>query len=348
MLSHLKDIKLMWLSQPRKKLLLFMAFEIFLIVCAICSNFVSTVIVNIIHSFDSLKATALQNALLIVKSEKYLGVFFEESLQAWHISKLGALRFWNAYYAFAHPFFAITTLILLLLRAIWYSLSRKSWILVNQSDSPPPFYNPSTKEKSFFSLKFSMSSLSPVEQYVFIRSIYLTSIGISLFSFILAPTMPPRLLNDCSFKNLDNNLLGACIPDYRFIDTIGTKGSIFFTWSDPGVQSFANPYASLPSQHALVAFWVALIWFLLIGLLKYYSPSYSFASKSSYFFAKFIRYSVFIYPLITTYCIFVTANHFLIDVVFGILCLLLGYTIIIIYYAKFRPQPRKTDEELPL
>ncbi|PVU93119.1 hypothetical protein BB561_003449 [Smittium simulii] len=309
MLEKTMDIYARLTASPKTRILLFLAFEIAIIAIAFTTNFSSAYIHKKTLPFETFREKATNSALLIVKIEKSLGIYFEEALQKWHLENIGGLRLWNAYYAAAHPFFAITTILFLLLRSAWHFFKHDSWTLLSQPDSSGA-YSSSTPSSIF---KINLKLLSPFEQYIFIRTVYLLSIFISFISFVLAPAMPPRLLNDCSFKTPAGLNMGACLTEYPYIDTIGTHGSIFFTWSDPSVVSLNNPYASMPSQHALVAFWVALAWFVLSGLSKYSTRAFYFRNKSRYYAFLALRYSTILYPILTTYCIFVTANHFFLD-----------------------------------
>ncbi|OMH84588.1 hypothetical protein AX774_g1886 [Zancudomyces culisetae] len=66
-----------------------------------------------------MKARAIRNGVRITEIEKALGMFVEESIQQWALSGenpekvTSRIKFWNDYYAFAHPAVCITTLLFL-------------------------------------------------------------------------------------------------------------------------------------------------------------------------------------------------------------------------------------------
>jgi PAP2 superfamily len=109
--------------------------------------------------------------------------------------------------------------------------------------------------------------------------------GLALVGFAFYPLMPPRLLE--------------IIPGthYGFVDTLRRFGG---SWSfDSGaVQKLSNQYAAMPSLHFGWSAWSACV--LYPACKRWWAKALVIA-----------------YPLLTTFAIVVTANHFLLDAVGG-------------------------------
>jgi hypothetical protein len=131
------------------------------------------------------------------------------------------------------------------------------------------------------------------------RNTLASTTGLALLGFSLFPLMPPRLLTECSTQ------YGACLGSYNFVDTLARVGGL---WSfDSGtMQSISNQYAAMPSLHIAWATWCALA---LIPVLR----------------SRVLRGLLMIYPWITLFAIVVTANHYWLDAIGGLLTLFVGY-----------------------
>ena len=129
------------------------------------------------------------------------------------------------------------------------------------------------------------------------RTTGLLCTGLGLVGFALFPLMPPRLLVDCG-------LYGACLADAGFVDTMAHYEGL---WSfDSGTfQKLSNQYAAMPSIHFAWAFWCFLA---LRGRIR----------------STWGRVCLYLYPLLTLFAVVVTANHYWIDAVAGVLCVLLA------------------------
>jgi len=122
--------------------------------------------------------------------------------------------------------------------------------------------------------------------------------ALALIGFSLFPLMPPRLLCDC--------LYGAGTgAKYHFVDTVDRFGGL---WSfDKGtVKSISNQYAAMPSLHIAWSLWCALV---LVPRLRHgWSKALAVA-----------------YPIVTLFAVVVTANHYVLDAVAGVVTLGAGY-----------------------
>ncbi len=131
--------------------------------------------------------------------------------------------------------------------------------------------------------------------------------GLAILGFSLFPLMPPRLLDD------DGRYGGAALAEqqqvgpFGFHDTLAEVGGL---WSfDSGTMSkISNQYAAMPSLHIAWSTWcVCALWPLIRK--------------------RWARFLLVLYPLATLFCIVVTANHYFLDAIGGLVCLGIGYVL---------------------
>lgn len=120
----------------------------------------------------------------------------------------------------------------------------------------------------------------------------------ALVGYAIFPLMPPRLLGDCG-------PFGACRPDQPFVDTVIDVGGIW-SFESSGMEAISNQYAAMPSLHIGWALWSALI---LVPRLR---PVWAKAFAA-------------VYPLLTLFAIVVTANHYWIDGIGGVVIVVFGW-----------------------
>ena len=213
---------------------------------------------------DGVPEQAFGNAEKVIRFERLVGLFHEESIQEFFLAWPRAfIQFWNTYYGTVH--FIVTV-------AVFVLLFRKR---------PAVF---------------------PQWRNTIVAMTILAIVGFALF-----PLMPPRLLDaPCADYG------GACIesdlrPDdggFGFVDTLKEFGGPWSFDSD-AVADLSNQYAAMPSLHIGWAMWCAVaVWPLLRR--------------------RWQRIAVFLYPLATLFCIIVTANHYWIDGVGGLIAFGLG------------------------
>lgn len=112
--------------------------------------------------------------------------------------------------------------------------------------------------------------------------------GLALIGFSFFPLLPPRLL-----------------PGYGFVDTLQVVGGLWNFSSGP-VNDVSNQYAAMPSLHTAWSAWCA------IALIPLIRPLWG-------------KVLVLLYPAATIFCIIVTANHYIADVIAGVLLLAASY-----------------------
>jgi hypothetical protein len=156
---------------------------------------------------------------------------------------------------------------------------------------------------------------------------------LAVIGFAAYSLMPPRLLDD-------PGEFGACqlyAPEaaesappgarrapgcdrYGYVDTVAEYGG-WISFGNEGMKDVSNQYAAMPSMHIGWSSWSALV---LLPLLR----------------RRWARLLAVLYPAITLACIVVTANHYWIDGVGGLVCLAAGYWLARVVTGRgLRPSP---------
>jgi membrane-associated phospholipid phosphatase len=205
---------------------------------------------------------AFDNALRIIRAERLVGLFHEESIQEWFLPSHRFIQFWNVYYGTAHFVVTIAAFI-------------------------------------------AMFKLMP-DRFARWRNTLAFTTALGLVGFSLFPLMPPRLLNNTTRFGGERIALERGIEDFGFVDTLEKVGGL---WSfDSGTMAeISNQYAAMPSLHTAWATWCALVLWPLTKRRRW---------------AKVL---LVVYPLATLFCIVVTANHYWLDGVGGLITLGAGY-----------------------
>jgi hypothetical protein len=120
------------------------------------------------------------------------------------------------------------------------------------------------------------------------RNTLAATTGLALVGFALYPLMPPRLLPE----------------SYRFVDTLKAYGGLW-SFDSGAMQKLSNQYAAMPSLHFAWSTWSALV---LVPALR----------------QTWAKVAMALYPVATLFAIVVTANHYVLDAVGGVVVLGLG------------------------
>jgi hypothetical protein len=134
------------------------------------------------------------------------------------------------------------------------------------------------------------------DHYPFWRNTLAIGTLLGLIGFRYYPLMPPRLLDVH---------LGQAI--YGFVDTLKEFPTLW-SFDNSAMEKVSNQYAAMPSLHCGWAIWVAMATF---GLVR----------------TQVMRVAVALLPLATIFVVVVTANHYLLDAVGGLIIMLAGYGI---------------------
>jgi hypothetical protein len=117
------------------------------------------------------------------------------------------------------------------------------------------------------------------ESFYFVRNMMLVAMTLALIGYVVFPTAPPRFFPEWGFSDSVSDVTGVA-PDSTTVDAL------------------FNPYAAIPSMH--VAFALMIGWSL-ARLVRH----------------PLVRAAWWAYPVLVTFVIVATANHFLVDAVLG-------------------------------
>src|SRR5436305_13121536 len=117
--------------------------------------------------------------------------------------------------------------------------------------------------------------------FYFVRNMFMIAMAIALIGYTVFPTAPPRFM-----------------PEWGFMDSVSDFTGVHVSHASASMNALFNPYAAVPSMH--VAFALMIGWPL----------------------APLTRHRVLgalwlLYPLLMTFVIVVTANHFIVDALLG-------------------------------
>lgn len=137
--------------------------------------------------------------------------------------------------------------------------------------------------------------------------------ALAIVGFAFFPLMPPRLLDEpCPWQADANEVAfgGECIPSelrgedgFGYVDTLAEYGGPW-SFDSEGMASISNQYAAMPSLHIGWSTWCAIAMWPLLR-------------------SRWTKAAWLLYPAFTLFCIVVTANHYWLDgigglVVFGV------------------------------
>jgi hypothetical protein len=117
------------------------------------------------------------------------------------------------------------------------------------------------------------------DRFYFVRNMFMVAMGLALVGYVLMPTAPPRFF-----------------PELGFVDTIAYYVNVKH---DSGlVALFFNPYAAVPSMHVAFALMVSVPALLVVR-------------------SRVAKVLWAVYPLVVTFVVIVTGNHWFMDAVAG-------------------------------
>ena len=138
------------------------------------------------------------------------------------------------------------------------------------------------------------------EDYRLWRDTLAITTALALIGFSFFPLMPPRLLGGGPY--------GAVPPlHYGFVDTLARYGG-WWSFDSGAMRDVSNQYAAMPSLHIAWALWCTAV--VLPRLRRPWAKALMLA-----------------YPVLTLIAVVVTANHYLLDAVGGVVILVLGYVV---------------------
>ncbi len=119
------------------------------------------------------------------------------------------------------------------------------------------------------------------DSFYFVRNAFMIAMAIALVGYAVYPTAPPRLL-----------------PEWGFTDTIRQLTGVTFEYHGP-TSALLNFYAAVPSMHVCFAIMVGWPMSRLVG--------------------RPFRWLWILYPVLISYVVVATGNHYLTDVFLGAL-----------------------------
>jgi hypothetical protein len=141
------------------------------------------------------------------------------------------------------------------------------------------------------------------DSFYFVRNVLLISMGIALVGYWLYPTAPPRLM-----------------PEWGFTDSISQFLTHNGSWStNTPAGAFVNAYAAVPSMHVCFS---SIIGLTMARLAKRRAAKIAWC----------------LYPVLVTFVVVATANHFLVDVFLGALTAAVSFALAHRLLARARPE----------
>jgi membrane-associated phospholipid phosphatase len=137
------------------------------------------------------------------------------------------------------------------------------------------------------------------DSFYFVRNMFAIAFLLAIVGYVLVPTAPPRFL-----------------PEWGFQDTVSEFTHI--SQDNVTLNALYNPYAAIPSMH--VAFALMIGW-PISRLVRWRALKVFWA----------------LYPLLVTFVIVATANHFITDAVLGALTAAVGASVAT-WLAHVRPE----------
>ena len=151
-----------------------------------------------------------------------------------------------------------------------------------------------------------------------LRNTLVLTTCLAVIGFAAYSLMPPRLLDDpgryggCQIYAPEaaaaappGALSAPGCDQYGYVDTVAKYGG-WISFGSEEYEQVSNQYAAMPSMHIGWATWTAIV---LVGLVR----------------RRWAKWLAIAYPVITLACIVLTANHYWIDGLGGLVCLAAGY-----------------------
>ena len=173
------------------------------------------------------------------------------------------------------------------------------------------------------------------DRYPLWRNTLALTTCLAVVGFAAYSLMPPRLLDDpgeygaCQIFAPDaaataspGDLTAPGCDRYGYVDTVARYGG-WISFGNEGYKDVSNQYAAMPSMHIGWSTWSTLV---LVPLLR----------------RRWAKVLAVLYPFVTLLCIMVTANHYWIDGVGGLLCLGAGFALARVVTSRTERQPTAT------
>jgi membrane-associated phospholipid phosphatase len=137
------------------------------------------------------------------------------------------------------------------------------------------------------------------EVFYFVRNMFLVAMGLALVGYMAYPTAPPRFMPEWGFSDSVANFVG---------ENAEQSANVLY-----------NPFAAVPSMHVAFALMIAMPAIMLVK-------------------RRVAKLLWAIYPLVVTFVVMVTANHFWLDAALGALVAALSAYAAYAAFARARPE----------
>lgn len=137
------------------------------------------------------------------------------------------------------------------------------------------------------------------DNFYFVRNMFMVSMGLALVGYLAYPTAPPRFL-----------------PEWGFTDTVA---SFVGEAAENSANVLYNPFAAVPSMHVAFALMIAIPAFMLVR-------------------NRVLKALWAVYPLVVTFVVMVTANHYWLDAALGALVAAMSAYAASFGFARLRPE----------
>jgi hypothetical protein len=135
--------------------------------------------------------------------------------------------------------------------------------------------------------------------YYFVRNMFMVAMGLALVLYVAYPTAPPRFMPEWGFTDSVASFVG---------DSASNTASVLY-----------NPFAAVPSMHVAFALMIAV-------------PAVALVRN------RVLRVVWALYPLVVTFVVVVTANHFWIDAALGAIVAAVSAVAASEAFARARPE----------
>jgi len=178
------------------------------------------------------------------------------------------------------------------------------WYLDLPFDGFVGFWNVYYGTAHFFVTAFALIWLyrRGKDRYPALRNTLAFTTLFALIGFASFSLMPPRLLDSNGEFGPPPELNAE--RDFGFVDTLATYET-FWSFESETLKDVSNQYAAMPSLHVAWATWAAIVLYPMVR-------------------RRWMRALVVAHPLATVFCILVTANHYWLDAVGGLVILAAG------------------------
>jgi hypothetical protein len=137
------------------------------------------------------------------------------------------------------------------------------------------------------------------ESFYYVRNMFMVAMGLALVLYVAYPTAPPRFLPEWGFADTVTDAVGQANAN---------NANLLY-----------NPYAAVPSMHVAFA--------LMIGI-----PAFKIVRS------RYIKALWAVYPVVVTFVVLVTANHWWLDAALGVLVAAVSAVTASAAFGRVRPE----------